>query len=508
MRPICRALLVVTAAILPASVLAQEGSPPPASDGPAIDPESPASEPDAEEQETEESLPVEEPGHESPPDPYESSAIEQDGAVASDHGEPDGSAEEAGGAHPSPPQEVADSSEGPVIELPDELLGDDGAEPVAAHEGGGAGEGIGGALGSLPIGGYGELHYNMVAPAEGDRSSVLDLHRMVLFVAHRFGFGLAFNLELEVEHAFVAGADSPGEVAIEQAYVDYPIVGRYLGVRAGIVLVPMGIINPTHEPPTFNGVERPMMSRSIIPTTWREGGIGLYGELSAGLQYEVYLLTGLDAGGFSLGSGLRGGRQHVAKATFEGIAVAGRLQYAPTPWLTAGIAGYWSQTGPNARDLNASCDADGNCQELEADVPVVGGAADLRLRWRGIEARGEVALFSVGDTERLRAAVDGDGEAAGVDVGSILFGAYVELGWDVLSLIETRHQLVPFVRYEYYDTTLSHDDPTVEGSRATHDLVFGVSYRPIRQIAFKMDVILRNPGDGDVLFNAGVGWMF
>lgn len=393
---------------------------------------------------------------------------------------------------------------GPRVELPDTLpgepsaAGEPSAEPAEERE-----------RGSLPIGGYGELHFNLTAPSDGgDTNSVLDLHRMVLFVAHRFQFGLSFNLELEVEHAFVAGEDTPGEIAIEQAYVDYPLVRRYLGVRAGVVLVPMGIINQRHEPPTFNGVERPMVSRSVVPTTWREGGIGLFGELFDGFRYEIYVTTGLDASGFSLGSGIRGGRQHVGEASIDGIAITGRLEYLPTPWLVAGVSGYWGRAGPNVEGVYSSCDADTGCVEFDEDVPVGGAAADLRLRWRGLEARAEVAFFTIGDTEALRAAVDAAGVPLGIDVGSIILGAYVEVGWDVLSLATTRHRLVPFARYEFYDPTLTHDDPEIARSRATHDLVVGLTYLPIRQVAFKADVVLRNPGVGDTLFNLGVGWMF
>jgi hypothetical protein len=391
---------------------------------------------------------------------------------------------------------------GPAVEMPAEV-------PETSADQGDGGEAVSeGRVGSLPIGGYGELHFNLTVPQEGERLSVLDLHRLVLFVAHRFRFGLSFQLELEVEHAFVAGEDTPGEVAIEQAYVDYPLVGRYLGVRAGIVLVPMGIINQRHEPPTFHGVERPGVDRAVIPSTWREGGVGVYGRLADWLAYEVYLTTALDAGGFSMGTGIRGGRQHVAQASFDGVAVSGRVELQPTPWLRAGLAGYWGQAGPNVEGLFSSCDGAGQCTPLDLDVSVGGGALDVDVRWRGLEARAVVAFFSIGDTAALRAAVDDQGAPAGPDVASLVFGAYAEVGWDVLSLADTRHQLLPFVRYEHYDTTMRHDDPAVEGSRGTHDVVVGLTYRPIPEVAFKTDVVLRNPGEGDVLFNLGVGWMF
>ena len=405
------------------------------------------------------------------------------------------------------------AGEGPIIEMPEEGesvgSGEHTPEGAATPDEAPPNE----ERRTLPIGGYGELHYNLRRHGEGeDASSVLDLHRMVLFVGHQFSRGFSFHLELEVEHAFVAGEDSPGEVALEQAFVDWRFLGNSLGLRAGIVLVPMGAINLYHEPPTFHGVERPMVDKVIIPSTWREGGIGIFGEPVPGLRYQLYLVSGLDPTGFSLGSGIRGGRQNVGKASMNGFGVTGRLEYQPVPQLTVGLGFYVGQSGGNAEGLSATCDTsepdDVTCQDLDVDVWVGGGALDVRFQWRGLEARAVVAFMAIGDTGALRSAFDHEGNPAGLDMSPLIFGSYVELAWDVLTLASTSHMLLPFVRYEFYDTTFRHDDPTIEGSRATHDLVVGLTYRPIRQIALKADVIFRNPGSGDILFDLGVGWMF
>src|SRR5262245_39543778 len=104
------------------------------------------------------------------------------------------------------------------------------------------------------LSGYMEAHLNKVQdlPAEAD------FHRFVLSVGQRFTCRIKFWSELEVEHAFVEGEEEAGEVALEQAYIDLSITRR-ANRRAGMVLIPVGIINERHEPPTFNGVERPFV---------------------------------------------------------------------------------------------------------------------------------------------------------------------------------------------------------------------------------------------------------
>lgn len=358
------------------------------------------------------------------------------------------------------------------------------------------------------IGGYGELHYGMEnIGGPGDAQGQIDLHRLVVFLAHRFDERLRFYSEIEVEHA-AAAPDAPGEVSIEQAYLDYLLLDEALGLRAGIVLVPMGIINQWHEPPVFHGVERPTVDTIIIPSTWREGGIGIFGEPIEGVRYELYLVGGLDPTGFSAEKGIRGGRQGVAEARADGLAVTGRLEVEPELGFVGGISGYVGRSGPNA-DL---FDLQGN--EGKLDVPVAGLSWDVRGKGNGVEARAVVSVFSIGDTDELRFAHDASGESLGLDIASLLWGAYAEIAFDVLSGVGTDHQLLPFVRLERYDTMSE-----VSGRRRTPDddqyaateVAFGLSYRPLPQVVFKADYISRDPdaaSDGDGRFDLGAGFMF
>ncbi len=172
---------------------------------------------------------------------------------------------------------------------------------------------------STTVGGYGELHYN---EPNGDRKGQLDFHRFIIYLDHSFNKWITFKSETELEHTNAAS----GELALEQAYLDFHLSERF-GIRAGIILPPIGIINLYHEPPTFDGVERPNVDKSIIPTTWREAGAGVYGRLAEEWTYQLYLVAGLDASGFSGKDGIRGGRQEGVQSKVTNPSVTGRMDY-------------------------------------------------------------------------------------------------------------------------------------------------------------------------------------
>jgi hypothetical protein len=352
------------------------------------------------------------------------------------------------------------------------------------------------------VGGYGELHYNHLIPEHGESASRIDLHRFVVFFAHNFSDSMRFYSEVEIEHS-VSSSGAPGAVEIEQAQLDWDLLDEALSLRVGLLLIPMGIINQWHEPPIFHGVERPAVDTVVIPSTWREAGVGFFGEPMEGLRYEAYLtLGGLDPAGFSPDGGIRGGRQHGAEASADGFALSGRVEYEPRLGFVVGAAGYHARTGPNLDGPNAG---------LDLSVPVTGISGDARLRWEGLEARAVGALFAVGDTERLRSdLVSEAGEPALVDVGSRIFGVYGEVGYDVLHFADTDHTVVPFVRVERYDTMASVEGTPVDDVPPATSVVFGLTYRPLPQVAFKGDAALTLPDTGDRLtqLNLGAGWMF
>ena len=183
------------------------------------------------------------------------------------------------------------------------------------------------------IGGYGEMHLNL----KQGQDNMIDYHRFVLFFGKEFNERTRFFSEFELEHS-LAGDGKPGEVELEQAYVEYD-VNSDLTAKAGLFLVPVGILNETHEPETFYGVERNNVESKIIPTTWWEGGAALTADVADGLAIDVAVHSGLNAATFDddgalVGvNSLRSSRQKVAEATANKAAYTARVKYTAIPGL-------------------------------------------------------------------------------------------------------------------------------------------------------------------------------
>ena len=106
-----------------------------------------------------------------------------------------------------------------------------------------------------------------------------DFLRAVLYAGYKYNDWILFNSEIEFEHATTktSNGTARGEVSVELAYLDFAI-SQPLGARAGMLLMPVGLTNEWHEPTTFHGVRRPSVEQSVIPTTWRENGVGVFGD--------------------------------------------------------------------------------------------------------------------------------------------------------------------------------------------------------------------------------------
>jgi hypothetical protein len=239
----------------------------------------------------------------------------------------------------------------------------------------------------------------------------------------------------------------------------------------------------------------------IIPTTWREGGAGIWGQPTDEFRYELYVMGGLDANGFSGSSGLRGGRLKVTQAVLNGPAFVGRLEWEPILGMVVGVSPYFGLAGP--RDL------------ADVNVRVGGISGDWRVIRKGFESRALIAYFHVSDTDALRVIPDGETLPTST-VGSNLFGAYGELGYNVLYYVDTEMALVPFVRVDYYDTTFQESDPIFDLPAFVVPTV-GLSYRPIPQVVFKFDYqavrasSVTNPENAvphENRWNVGIGYMF
>ena len=318
-------------------------------------------------------------------------------------------------------------------------------------------------LAGISIGGYGELHYNNL-----DSGSEIDFHRFVLFFANEFTDRLRFFSEFELEHA-LAGDGKPGEVELEQAYIEYDF-NDYASAKAGVFLVPIGILNETHEPPTFFGVERNKVESEIIPSTWWEAGAAYSGRQANGLSYDLALHSGLAVP--TQGSNayrIRSGRQKVAEAKAEDFALTGRVRYT-------GVAGLeLSLSAMHQADITQGVE-ESSATLLEAHAIYQHGPFGLR------------ALYADWN-------IDGDGAAAlGKDSQT---GFYLEPSYSF------NDNWSIFARYGEYDTSAG-----LANSQAVEQLDFGVNWKLHEDVVIKADVQNQSGSKDDDGFNIGVGYQF
>jgi hypothetical protein len=360
---------------------------------------------------------------------------------------------------------------------------------------------------STTVGGYGEVHY--IDP-EGTPHGTFDLARFVIFLEHYFSPEMTFVSEVEIEHTRIeAGESEGGEVAVEQAYLQYNL-DEHFNLRAGLVLLPLGIINEFHEPPSFNGVERPHFDHDVIPTTHREIGLGFVGRIPEieGLQYRLYLTSGMHADGFSADEGIREGRFEGTMPEVTSLALSGKLEYV-NGGLRAG--GFFYHGGSAAGDLTVGEGL------FAAPVSIVG----LDAQWNvgDLYLRGEFANVAISDAQKIndayhRVGSDSTGFTYQEPIGSGIGGGYIEAAYDVAKLIKpgTPQQLLPFVRFEKYNTQAS-VPAGVEADKANDRsfVVAGLTFKPIYNAAFKIDwTFAKNGTDqkGPGTFALGVGYNF
>ena len=348
----------------------------------------------------------------------------------------------------------------------------------------------------VSIGGYGEALFERFADERDDGSASgktdqFDLLRGVLYFGYKFDDRFLFNSEIEFEHA---STSKSGSASVEFAYVDY-LYKTGFNPRFGLVLIPMGFLNELHEPTVFLGAKRPETERRIIPSTWRENGIGAYGDVG-GFSYRSYIVNGLNAAGFSA-SGLRGGRQKGSKAKAEDFAWVGRLDYTASPGLMAGGSVYLGDSGQGLTGTDG--------QTLGVRTLIWEGHLDYR--YRGWELRGLFSRSDLDDVAELNKALGLEGSAS---VGETLEGYYLQAGYDVLGGRRGR-SLTPYLRWERLNTQASVPDGyTTNPANDARILTLGLAYQPIEQLIIKVDYqdVENEAGTGVDQFNVGLGYIF
>ena len=346
---------------------------------------------------------------------------------------------------------------------------------------------------AVTVGAYGELTYNQPESLNGE----LDVQRLVLLLGYKFTDEVQFITEIEFEHV--------EEVFVEQAFVNYSVASN-VSLRGGLMLVPMGIVNEFHEPTTFNGVERPSVDNVIVPTTWREIGVGVTGrfnELSLG--YQAYVFNGFKStsfdgeggvNGYLKGSnGLRSGRQKAIRSTIDSPTFSLKFDYYGIPGLRLGLSGYFGKT-----------QADDDVESIDGSnigISMIG--LDARYAYKKFAARGQFIHASLSNTESYN-------NLTSRDLGSALQGWYLEAAYNLLAQ-EKKQRLFAFARYEQFDTHAETDGPLARNDAYNrNDLTTGLSYHIAPGVVLKGDYQFRSNAvsgsDVPNRLNFGIGVWF
>lgn len=349
----------------------------------------------------------------------------------------------------------------------------------------------------VAIGGYGEALYTNSARDRQDgqpsgKIDEFDYLRAVFYVGYKFSDSILFNSEIELEHA---STGKSGSVSVEFAYLEFQTRPE-IGLRAGMLLMPVGFINELHEPPIFHGARRPEVERAVIPTTWRENGAGLFGAAGP-FEYRSYFVVGLLSEGFTA-AGIRGGRQKGSKSKAEDFALTGRLDFVGVPGLLLGGSFYSGNSGQGAVVAG---------QALGGRVTLF----DLhgQYEYRGLQLRGLWTRSTISDVPLINQQNDLTGDES---VGELQGGWYAEAAFDLMSLKpKGRWSLTPFFRYEQIDTQTEvpagWDSNPATGQRV---VTAGIEVKPIPQVVFKLDyqLVENDARTGVNRLNIAMGYLF
>jgi len=357
------------------------------------------------------------------------------------------------------------------------------------------------------LGGYGEVHYNQPLVKSQKNNGVMDVHRMVMLLGYNFNAKTQFISEIEFEHV--------SEVFIEQAFLQYKLKS-YLNFRAGLMLIPMGIVNEFHEPISFNGVERPVIDTRISPTTWREIGVGITGTLlSASMKYQLYLVNGFNGydGEARLNGrdGFRNARQKGAESYISAPNITGKIEYYGLRGLNTGLSGYFGKTQSK---LYNGIDKDDKSALAKADSSIAGIAMaglDARYQNGGFQMWGQLYYTVISNSGQYNEFTTNGGLPN--DLGSAMYGYYLEAGYDLMKFCpRSTMELILFARYENYNTHYSTaNDLQKNMAYENHVITGGLTLRLAKGAVVKADMqFMKSPvaEKYSKIFNAGVGVMF
>lgn len=376
----------------------------------------------------------------------------------------------------------------------------------------------------LSIGGYGEAAYTRNFYSDNvyrytDPKSYkndpshgrFDIPHAVIYISYDFGKGWTMSSEIEFEHTGSGGAiekeyseggeweqevEKGGEVELEQFWIQKSF-GSFLNVRAGHIVVPVGLTNAHHEPLNYFTVYRPEGEATILPCTWHDTGISIWGRLGD-FRYEVQMLAGLDAFMFDRENWIQGG----AGSPFEfkvanKYGFAARIDNYTLPGLRVGLSGYYGQAMHNSypHEFEGE-DANGNKKTYNGTKGRVAiGAIDFTFNRYNWIVRGNADYGYLSNASTIskikRNLTSNNAPYKKTPVGKNAVAVGIEAGYDVFSQIgklrEDNQKLYLFGRYEYYNSYIPAKDQAKYEYTGKNRMAFGVNYYPIPQIAVKAE---------------------
>ncbi len=389
----------------------------------------------------------------------------------------------------------------------------------------------------LSIGGYGEAAYSRNfysdngkrysnAPAYKNDPSHgrFDIPHAVIYIGYDFGKGWTFGTEIEFEHGGTGGAieyeaeesieyesetEKGGEVELEQFWIQKSF-GKAFNIRAGHIVVPVGLTNAHHEPLNFFTVYRPEGENTILPCTWHQTGVALWGR-SGDFRYEAQLVAGLNALNFSRSNWIQGG----TKSPYEfevanKYGVSARVDNYSIPGLRIGVSGYYGQSMHNTTPHDME---KGDAKRVKGNVYI--GALDFTYNQHNWLVRGNADYGYVSDAQTIASytypgtsLVKPNESGSNKYFGSHAIATMVEAGYDVFSQIEKmrrdRQKLYVFGHFEYYDSSIGNTTSQWTGKKI---LAGGINYQPMPQICIKAEYnhrMLKSQYNNEPAINIGV----
>jgi outer membrane murein-binding lipoprotein Lpp len=353
-----------------------------------------------------------------------------------------------------------------------------------------------GTVGQTTVFGYGEINYTR--PRNDSSQTQADLRRAVIGLGHRFSERTRFVSEFEFEHA-ITSADDSGETEVEQFWVDHKL-NDYANLKAGLFLIPAGLLNESHEPTLYYGVERNFVETAIIPSTWREGGVGLYGSAAGGLAWDVGVTTGFDLSKWDATSAdgrespLGSIHQELQLAKARDLSVYGALNYRGLPGFVAGASIFTGKVGHGTADFLAP---NARVTLWDTHVRWTPGKWDLAALY---------AKGTISDTEELNLSFIGQP----TPVPKEFFGWYAQAAYKAWQSGD--YALTPFLRYERYNTASKYAavpvDSGIEPSQTERVLTYGLHFNVTPNVVFKTDYQKFKVDSNRDRFDLGLGLLF